>query len=733
MINTKNKLILSVALLANAILWTGCSDDFLKEKTDYSKLTPEIYNDYTGAKMRVDDIYLRLLPDVNNGLSYRSTSSGKGDIQSRSTEEFSSLSDFVNPDVVVTSSSNLADWFHVSKNTNSGPWGEIRNCNDAIEGISKGTLADEQKRELLGQVYFFRAWQYYLLVKTYGGVPIVDKVQLTDVSEATDLIVPRSTAKVCIDFICNDLDTAAAMLPYKSGDFGRVTKGAALALAGRARLLYASPLFNRADDESRWKAAYEANQAAITALNAGGFNLAYQSAPGVNAAGWSKMFSDFNSSEAVFVTLYNKVHDDDAAHEIYRNNHWEQTIRPKNTNATTSNSGMTPSAMMVDLFPMADGKKPGQSEYAYNPLTFFANRDPRFYRTFAFPGVYWRFEGNPKMWPKYDSGGNVIGNLDADYPYSGENYVLWNYSWYDTETNRNDETKIGFGADLLGTNYRGVYVRKRSNDFDMTSPAPTCLYRWPATSSENRQGAFGEAALPWMEIRYAEVLLNFAEAACGYNRLTEAKDALIAIRQRAGIPAGSDGSYGLGDLSTRSEMFAAILYERQVELAYEGKRFDDMRRWLLWDGGANFSQIANAPSTWTLSGFGGNTCTYLGVEPLNGKRRDNFEICAKTNASASHASDPLKTVRPLPLDLKTDATTTGNTTMDNLVTFYTTYLMRKQNRGDEVGKVIDYKPQYYFIGLTSGAQSNNTSLLQTIGWADTQKGNQNGTFDPLAE
>ncbi len=724
------KSIFNVACLLSIFLWMGCSDQFLKDKENYDNLSPEIYNDYTGASQRVQDLYLRLLPDVNSGLSYRSTSSGKGDIQSQSTEEFSGLSNFVSPDVTLTSSSSLNDWFYVNKATSAGPWGEIRNCNDVIEGVTGSTLTDTQKKTLLGQAYFLRAWQYYLLVKTYGGVPIIDHVQVTDVNQAQNLEVPRSTTKQCIDFICQNLDTAATMLPARWDDanFGRVTQGAAKALAGRARLLYASPLFNRADNADRWQAAYEANKKAIEVLTAGGFGLAYKDAPGINAAGWSKIFSDYNSNEAVFVTLYNQVHDDNAPNEIYRNNHWEQTIRPANAHG---GGGMSATSMMVDLFPMADGKKPTEvGTYNYNPLTFFANRDPRFYRTFGFPGVSWRFAvADDPTSLNVDSKGVLLPVAQWSYPYSGDNFMLWNYSWYATSTKQSDITQSGYGADGLGLNYKGVYVRKRSNDFDMATPTPTKLYRWSLV--DNRQGSFAEGAMPWMEIRYAEVLLNFAEAACGAGHPAEAIQVLKDIRKRASLPAGADQLYGLSaDLaSDRGKLFAAILYERQIELAYEGKRFDDMRRWLLWDGGAAFNQIAGAPTSWSLTGFGGNTCTYLGVEPLNGKRRDNIEITAKTLASETLGSDPIKATRPAAMDLKTDLSTQTNA----LVTFYNTNLMRKTRQGDEAGKVITFKPQYYIIGLTSGAQTNNVSLLQTIGWADVLKGNINGTFDPLAE
>lgn len=93
---------------------------------------------------------------------------------------------------------------------------------------------------------------------------------------------------------------------------------------------------------------------------------------------------------------------------------------------------------------------------------------------------------------------------------SGANYELWNYCWYTTADERNNPSRSGFAADMLGTKNRGVYVRKRSDDFDLG----TSLYVFTDNSSGDQQG-FRRSAAPYMEIRYAEVLLNLAESACG--------------------------------------------------------------------------------------------------------------------------------------------------------------------------------------------------------------------------
>ena len=733
-----NLIVIACAILLSFFVG-GCSDQFLKDMKNYGNFGEEIYDSYIGAQNRVNVLYNYMLPSATGSIAWNSVSAGTSDINSTSTEEYGGLSDYVNPNVQLTNT-NVPDYIYQEFGTTNAksPYGHIRECNMVIQGItnSKG-LTEDEKKELLGQAYFFRAWAYYRLVKIYGGVPLIDHPQNPMVGESggEDLIVPRSTSKEAIDFICKDLELAAEYLPAAwataSTDFGRITAGTALALEGRARLLYASPLFNRADNADRWALAYDANKKALDKLAEGGFGLENLDNPGVNGSGWGKMFATYNSKEAVFVTLYNTVKEG-VGTNYNKNNGWENSIRPINTGG---GGGKSTTAQMVDLFPMSDGKKPGESSYLYNPQLFFLNRDPRFYRTFAFPGVEWKFSGTPASY----------STNPLQYPYTGSNYVLWSYAWYEKSDQQSLDNTTGYGADGLGYNNKSVYIRKRTDD---AAYGGQTLYDY-YTGATN--AAFQYSAAPYMEIRYAEVLLNFAESACGANKLSEALDALRLVRQRVGYTGdcGLDNSLS----SNRAKLFAAILYERQIEFAYEGKRFDDMRRWLLWDGGVGQE---NLKATWKVTGFDGNTCTYLGVQPLNGQRRSGIEIQVASKigqAAATDGKDPLVAylttngkTRPAALNLMTDVTTAKvvpdnqdpstvpNTKIDNLADFYREFLNRKTTRVDgDTQYVITFRPNYYFIGFKTNMQANNVTLLQTIGWPDSQRGNADGTYDPLAE
>ncbi len=170
---------ITLAVLASMAM-ASCSDDFLEDKKNYDSVNEEAYNHYNGASGRLDQIYAVCLPDVNSSpYAYRNVSTGSADDYSKATEEYSGFSLFVDPQAPLSSQSGnnpVPDFFYGTNKFDTSAYGRIRNINDVIRGITNSSLTDEQKNELLGQAYFFRAWCYYQLVKWFGGVPLVKEV-----------------------------------------------------------------------------------------------------------------------------------------------------------------------------------------------------------------------------------------------------------------------------------------------------------------------------------------------------------------------------------------------------------------------------------------------------------------------------------------------------------------------------------------------------------------------------
>ena len=726
--------------LASMLAFSACSDQFLQDKKNYDQVGAEVYNDFDGANGRLNDLYGWCLPTTSE-MSWKYPSCGLADEASKSTEEYSGFSKFLDPENIMSSdnstTTSVPDYFMgTSNNIQEAVYGRIRNINDFLRGVENSSLTEAQKGILMGQAYFFRAWCYYNLVKWYGGVPLVKEV----LEPTEDNYTPRSTTKETIDFILEDLGKSANLLKSETtnggwrdgADYGRITSGTALALKGRVLLLWASPLFNRSNDKTRWTEAYNAMKNDLSTIDACGYGL-YSSGQNVNGSDFGKVFTQIGkiaNREAIFFTLYNTTVILTGIDDAAKNNTWERMIRPDNQGG----NGQVPSRMMLNLFPMSDGKIPAAAanytklETSSQTLDTdypFVDRDPRFYRTFSFPGFRWAYNGDASQ-------------HDSHNPADGANYTLWSYVWYTKADDQgNVESGNSYGADNLGaggTYGNSVLVRKKSDELDLNSSP---LYTYNPSGWKSGAGPFYSAA-PLIELRYAEVLLNLAEAACGAGDMSYAVEQLQKIRTRAGYNAGNNYGLQANLTSDQAACMSAILYERQIELAYEGKRFDDMRRWMLFDGGEGQGSLK---STWALTGWDGNTCTWLGYKPLNGQRREKiqYRVADKYGLGTTQwDGDPLLNgggTRPAGINLNS---TTLEEDLNNLRDWYKENLAVKQQKGDGYDSqhnslYIKFQPHYYLLGLASGVQSQNKKLPQTIGWQDYNNGGANGTFDPLAE
>lgn len=717
----------------------ACSDDFLAEKHPYGSFGPDlVYGDWASVKLRLNYIYQKSLPyakgagNTTNNFYPDLWPVGMKDALSGNTEEFTGYGEYNAPSTT-WDNTTIHKYFYYG--VNESPWKKIRECNDVIMRCNESpTLTTQQKQWCEGQALFFRASRYFRLFKRFGGVPVVSELQSTLEGDRDKLAVARNSTLETYRFMISDLTTAGEYLPARweeeANDWGRITAGACYALAGYIANYYASPVFNRQNETERWEEAYQLNLMAIKKLNEGHFGLAYEDSPGINASNWAKIWctmtgaaSGGGASEDVFIANCNNTADSDGNNLF---NAWEQQIRPSNANG---GGGIIPSAEMVDLFPMADGRRPTETgKYIYDKTAFFLNRDPRFYRTFAFPGVEWKYSGT------------VSDDKTDQCPYiDGNQYKLMNFAWYGSIDEASDNQLKGYFSDKLGNSGSSVYVRKKSQDSGLGEPP---LYIFEET------GGFARNGQPVVVMRYAEVLLNLAESACGSGHYQEAFDALLKVRRRVYGTTAGDCGLDRTIIGNKARMFEAILYERQIELAYEGKRFDDCHRWMLFDGGVTQNEIQ---AGWSPTGWNGNTCAYLGVTPLNDVVRHqielyiNPEIFTAEKNSDVNLFETLNIAPPTALTLRENMTTdtdpaTGGTVYNDskvgaLAKFYNTYLLRKNietmTGTAETGANPIWHPTMYLMGLASSDQENNPGVVQTIGWQSRFGGM--GIFDPLSK
>jgi len=452
----------------------------------------------------------------------------------------------------------------VSSGTNQNPYivaynksfANIRRVNIYLANVDKSPISAALKRQSKAEARFLRAWYYSILIKHFGGVSLIgDKLYGTN-----DIIdIPRNSYDECVNYIVSELDAAAVDLPanYNSQNFGRVTSVSCKALKSRVLLFAASPLFNGGNigkndaqkkvvgyasfEAARWTKAAAAAKESLDIADANGYAL-YDDVTANPLPGQSfgKVFTLRKNSEFLLNGM------------AAGSKTLEGALLPVSRGVATPQA--IPSQNLVDAFGMNNGKPITDPTSGYNPANPYVNRDPRLGYT-----VIW----NQMLWFN-----NATGNKQ---PVS-------------THINTQDgwSTKTGEAGLTYATGY---YWRKMMDDGSANNGGPTLQRTWGL-------------------IRYAEIMLNYAEASNESDNITPAYDMLKLLRKRAGIIAGADGLYGLKAAMSKDEMRLVIQNERQVELAYEGMRFFDVRRW----------KIAMEKFNFTMTGMQitktGNNYTY---------------------------------------------------------------------------------------------------------------------------
>ncbi|MCI1779058.1 MAG: RagB/SusD family nutrient uptake outer membrane protein [Bacteroidales bacterium] len=390
-------------------------------------------------------------------------------------------------------------------------YSDIKACNIFFRNVDKipAQTADDKvvKNYLIGEVTFMRAMYYMDLTTRYGGVPLITKpFDLND----KNIMLARNSYDSCADFVVDEFEKAAGLLPvsWSGSNFGRATKGAALAMKARMLLYMASPLWNPDNDKAKWQKAADAAKAVIDLRK-------YSLDPD-----YKGLFLNPLSPEIIFERLYTTEHSN------YFD--WEQT-----PNGQHGYSACCVLQQMVDSYEMEDGTMPDTTMYTKVTSNPWAGRDPRFYASIVCDGQPIRGV-EAQFWINED--GKTGGN-DSEFGYDN-----WNVS--DTH-----------------------YTLRKFLDESLTA-------QWEDWGSQ-----------PWIYARLAEVYLNYAEAECELGKDIEARKYVNLIRARA--RGGRTGI--LPDVTESGEaLMKKIRQERKVELAFEGFRYWDVRRWKIADSTENF-------------------------------------------------------------------------------------------------------------------------------------------------
>lgn len=422
-----------------------------------------------------------------------------------------------------------------SRNANpDGCWEDnymfIRDALIGLEGIDELPDSDEDlKVQLRAELKFLQAWYYFELVKRYGGVPILDHPY--ELSE--DLNVPRSSFADCINHIVTLCDEASQGLPEPSiTSFGRASKGAALALKARALLYAASPLFNGPGydgtvNEFICYGEYSperweaAAEAAADVIKMNYYDIYAPSA--INDSDSDDKVIENGSSN--YRKLFNVITGNKELVLSRTSKAGNQVEKDNFPVGITNGKGLTsPSQQMVNAYGMVDGLAIDDLEgNTYDPQNPYSNRDPRFYASIFYNGEDW----------------------------AGTTIETWEGGMHN-----NTETST----------LTGYYLSKFCAEEVVISGTQT-----------NTNHCFPL-------IRYAEVLLNYAEAVNEvsgpdtdpYNCGMTARDALKKVRGRVLRPSQTDVKVASGD---KEGMREAIKAERRVELAFEDHRYYDLKRW----------------------------------------------------------------------------------------------------------------------------------------------------------
>lgn len=476
------------------------------------------------------------------------------------------------------------NYWYGDQDANRGLYQGIRHCNIFIDNMSNPALVPDitasERARWIAEARFLKAYFHFYLLRMYGPVPIMDDD--IDVSEPKEVMdVPRNTVDECVEYIVGLLDQAAADLPPQIVDrqreLGRITITIAKAVKAQVLLLAASPLFNgNADfsslknkdgkalfnptaDTKKWELAATAAREAIEVAEAN-MHALFTFRQAGNLAISDTTLLELKLRQAV-CEKFNEEHiwaDPNSRSWTIQQNAMPPLTADENHNY--NRKILSPPLKIAKMFytkngvPITEDKTlsftddtelrtaTGQERFYIEPgfttARLHFDREPRFYSSLAFDGA---------RWFKYDTPG-----------YSDEN----------SKVVRSKRPDYAGSTHAFHFNETGYFIKKLV-DWNQVTTTTGVTYK----------------DYPWPKIRLADLYLMYAEALNeAYGPANETAFQYIdRVRARAGLKGVKESwttyAKNPGKFTTKEGFRDIIHRERLIELAFEGQRFWDLRRW----------------------------------------------------------------------------------------------------------------------------------------------------------
>ncbi len=529
----KGKNIISV-LLGSALLLGGC------ESLDYNRpdqlSSTTFWKTEAHAKQGVVGLYHAMMQTWCFGLEF-------------AFDMCTDLADGVSPFVDISRGTSFASNSGAVQNHWQFLYELIHRSNTVIRNVSQMEIDQTTIDQIVGEAKFLRAMAYFRMLNCWGGVPYYDESCVIEEEFAT-VTKPRSTAEEIRQHIIDDLTDAIAKLPvsWASSDYGRATKGAAYALRGKVYL------FNK-----EWsKAIADFEEIVYNKSNDYGYALHpdYESL--------FRLYNGARSKEMIFAIQSIDGNVGGYALNIvgYFGN--------KSTMRLIASNNIVPSVKLVDLYEKKDGQKFDWDE----EFPGFNNGNSDFRRKCLAVAIN-------------DASTEIISTLDCDTAKVSAVYtnrdprLCWNvitpFSHYlgtDAGSNPMDKQFVIVDPTKGGSPMEAQAFIRNSEGWNS--------YFWrkwiPTGNMDGYWGEYNRTPYEFPLLRLGDVLLMLAEA---YNENGEMDKAIVEvnkIRERVDMPKLNSGAAWMA-VNSKEELTQRIRDERARELAGEGQRYWDLKRW----------------------------------------------------------------------------------------------------------------------------------------------------------